>query len=374
MPAHPMTRFLLPTACALTLIATLAALLPGAARADVAVPLPANPGPAVTAISPAAGPIAGGTPVTITGTDFTGATDVDFGSTSVTSFSVNAMGTQITVTSPAETAGTVDVTVVNGTTSSILSADQFTFDDSPTVTGITPGAGPTAGGSTVTITGTGLADATGVSFGSVAATGPITVISDTQITVPAPPAATTDADSSVDVTVTNETGTSAANPPRDQFRYDVAPALSASNPVTPNAGPTSGGSEVIITGTGFDGTTEVLFGSTPVAPTTVYDNEIVATAPAEAAGPVDVYVVTPGGETAQSASDQFTFDAAPTVTGVTPSAGPVAGGTQVTITGTNFVEGATTVSFGGRAPSGMTVNSPTQITATSPLGPPASTT
>ena len=57
--------------------------------------------------------------------------------------------------------------------------------------------------------------------------------------------------------------------------------------------------------------------------------------------------------------------AAPTVTGLAPSTGPVAGGTTVTITGTGFTKTAT-VSFGTTAATKVTVTSPTTIVATSP--------
>jgi hypothetical protein len=56
---------------------------------------------------------------------------------------------------------------------------------------------------------------------------------------------------------------------------------------------------------------------------------------------------------------------APTVASVSPNTGPVAGGTAVTITGTNFT-GATAVTFGGTAATGVTVISATSITATTP--------
>ena len=57
--------------------------------------------------------------------------------------------------------------------------------------------------------------------------------------------------------------------------------------------------------------------------------------------------------------------ALPTVTNVNPASGPVAGGTAVTITGTNFANGAT-VTFGGIAATGVTVQSSTTIAATTP--------
>ena len=77
---------------------------------------------------------------------------------------------------------------------------------------------------------------------------------------------------------------------------------------------------------------------------------------------------TPGGTSAISAADQFTYlSPGPTVTSVSPNTGPPAGGTSVTITGSNFT-GATAVRFGGTAAGSFTVNSATQITAISPTG------
>ncbi|MBX9644570.1 MAG: autotransporter domain-containing protein [Novosphingobium sp.] len=58
---------------------------------------------------------------------------------------------------------------------------------------------------------------------------------------------------------------------------------------------------------------------------------------------------------------------APTVTSLSPSTGPEAGGTSVAITGTNF-SGATAVSFGATPAASFTINSATSITATSPAG------
>lgn len=57
--------------------------------------------------------------------------------------------------------------------------------------------------------------------------------------------------------------------------------------------------------------------------------------------------------------------APPTITTVVPSSGLTAGGTTVVLTGTNFT-GATAVTFGGVAASSFTVDSATQITATTP--------
>jgi hypothetical protein len=83
--------------------------------------------PTVTGVNPNTGPTTGGTTVTITGTNLTGATAVMFGTVAATSFTVNS-DTSITAVAPAESAGTVDVTVTTpGGTSATSSADQYTY-------------------------------------------------------------------------------------------------------------------------------------------------------------------------------------------------------------------------------------------------------
>jgi hypothetical protein len=75
------------------------------------------------------------------------------------------------------------------------------------------------------------------------------------------------------------------------------------------------------------------------------DQSITAVSPAEPGGTVDVTVTTAGGTSATSSSDQFTLVPAPTVTGLNPNSGPVAGGNWITVTGTNLMY-VTTVRFG----------------------------
>ena len=87
--------------------------------------------PTVTAVSPTSGTAAGGTSVTITGTGFTKAAKIDFGTTSITRFSVLSP-TSITATSPPESAGVVNVTVTTLAGTSVTStADQFTYRSLP---------------------------------------------------------------------------------------------------------------------------------------------------------------------------------------------------------------------------------------------------
>jgi hypothetical protein len=172
--------------------------------------------PAVTAVSPASGVTAGGTSVTLTGTGFTSATAVTFGSVAASSYTVNS-ATSITATSPAESAGTVDITVTtaNGTSATHV-VDQFTYVAPPTVTAVSPSTGPTGGGSVVTITGTsfiGVSGAAAVKFGANNVTS-YTVNTSTQITATSPSGSA----GTVDVVVVSTGGTSASGAP-DHFTY-----------------------------------------------------------------------------------------------------------------------------------------------------------
>jgi hypothetical protein len=151
---------------------------------------PESAPPSVSDINPKAGPMGGGKHVTVTGSGFTGATAVNFGTTAASNLTV-ASDSQLTVTSPpTKVTGTVDVTVTTPTgTSTATPADQYAYADpavKPEVTDVSPKTGPATGGQVVTVTGRGLAGVTTVRFGEIPASN-LTVASDTQLTVTSPP-------------------------------------------------------------------------------------------------------------------------------------------------------------------------------------------
>jgi len=167
----------------------------------------------------------------------------------------------------------------------------------------------------------------------------------------------------VSLTATN-TGGSSTSPAQNIVVSLAAPTVTS---VTPAVGPASGGTVVSIIGTNFTATSTVAFGGTPATNVTFKSATwITANSPVHAVGTIHVTVTNAVGTSATSSADQFTYQAPPTVTAISPTHGPVEGGTSVTITGTNF-NGATVVMFGTNAAS-FTVNGPTQITATSPVG------
>jgi uncharacterized repeat protein (TIGR03803 family) len=240
---------------------------------------------------------------------------------------------------------------------------------------VSPGSGPSAGGTQVTITGTNLTGATAVMFGATAAAA-FTVDSATQITATAPPHAA----GGVDVTVTTPGGTSAAG---IQFIFFAPPTLTGLNP---NSGYVAGGQSVSIVGTNLTGATSISFGGSNATSFTVNSaTSITAVAPARAAGVVNVIVTTPGGVTAASVASRFTYRAAPTTSslykfkggatdganpsgwlvqdkagnlyGVTSSGGPANGGTVFMMTppaGSATAWRRTVLHFFGQAKDGNT--------------------
>ena len=161
--------------------------------------------PVVEALSPAAGPVAGGLTVAITGGALTGATEVRFGAHAAKSFAVKSART-ITAVAPAGTAGTVEVSVTTAAgRSAAVPADRFTYLSAPRVRKLSPSEGPTTGATTVTITGSGFTAASKVTFATSAAR-VVGVPSATTITAQAPAHAA----GTVEVAVTTAGGRSAA--------------------------------------------------------------------------------------------------------------------------------------------------------------------
>jgi hypothetical protein len=259
-------------------------------------------------------------------------------------------------------AGCSDSTIHDTSTSHATSTDQQKLPI-PSVTGVAPPTGTTAGGTTVIITGAGFTGATKVVFGTVPATS-YKVISDTEISAVSP----AQGPSIQNIHVTTAGGTSEPVVALDPFTY-VTPA-SAVTVVAPPTGTTAGGTTVIITGAGFTGATKVVFGTVPATSYKVIsDTEISAVSPAEPAGPRNIVVTSAAGAvTPVAAVDQFTYVIPVSVTGVAPPTGTTAGGTTVIITGAGFT-GATKVVFGTVPATSYKVISDTEISAVSPAEP-----
>lgn len=262
---------------------------------------------------------------------------------------------------PNGTAGTatVQVSLRDDTTaggSDLTTAVQtFTitiYPPPPTISSLSPNAGPVTGGNTVTITGANFISPATVTFRGVTASN-VNVVSSTTITATAPAGTT----GTASVIVTTAAGTNAAN---SLYTYVTAPTLTG---VSPPAGTTAGGTAVTLTGTNFTTPATVTFNGTSASSVTLVNSTtITAVTPARTAGAASVLVSTPGGT--NSANSLYTYIAPPVITGVSPNTGITYGGTTVTITGTGFAN-VSSVAFGGNLATIVSVT-PTAITVTTP--------
>lgn len=132
---------------------------------------------AVTGVSPPSGPVAGGTAVTITGTDFLFGATVSFGGAAATSVVV-VSSTTITCVTPAHAAGYVTVSVTDSDgTGSLANAFLYITPPVVTVTNVIPPFGPTTGGTAVTVFGTNFTLGSTVDFGGAAGTSVVVLYS-----------------------------------------------------------------------------------------------------------------------------------------------------------------------------------------------------
>lgn len=310
------------------------------------------PPPIVTSVSPTSGQLAGGGLLTMTGSGFTAGATVSIGGSSCFGVSVTS-ATSATCFLPAKGAATYNLVFTNPDlqTGSLINA--YTYQPAPTVTGVLPLAGALAGGTAVTITGTGFLNLATIDFGGSPCSG-VVVNSSTSITC----TTTAHAAGAVTVTATNtdaQTGNKAT-----AYTYQAAPTVSS---VSPSAGALAGGTAVTITGTGFLTLATIDFGGSNCSGVVVNSStSITCTTTAHALGGVTVTATNTDTQAGNKATG-YTYQAAPTVGSVSPLVGPLAGGTAVTITGSGFLSSAT-IDFGGSPCSGVVVNSPTSISCT----------
>jgi subtilisin family serine protease len=142
--------------------------------------------------------------------------------------------------------------------------------------------------------------------------------------------------------------------------------------ISPDAGSAIGGTQVDIYGTNFYGVDlagagGVTFGGVNATSYTLDGpTHIIAVAPAGTGGTtVQVQVNAAGGATPDTAADDFTYLPPPTMTGLSQSTGPSAGGVKVAITGTDF-EGVQSVTFGGAEAKDWWIESPGTLVAVTP--------
>jgi hypothetical protein len=166
-----------------------------------------------------------------------------------------------------------------------------------------------------------------LTFGGTSATN-INWVNATTLTATTPVHAT----GATDVVVTNSDGQS--NTLANGFTFVAPPTITN---ISPSTGIKTGGDTITITGTNFVSTPTVTIGGTSATNVTfVNSTTLTVTTPAHSSGAVNVVVTNPDTQTI-TASNAFTYtELPPTVSSISPSSGSTIGGTNVTITGSNF--------------------------------------
>ena len=331
--------------------------------------------PVLSGITPNCGPAAGGTSVVITGRS------LRIGISSSVGGPVSGLVRQdsntLQGTTASHAAGPADISVVNPDGQSDLISSGFFFTDAshPCVNRtealalqrVVPGNGPMTGGTVITLIGAGFVPGSSVKFGNRTAND-VRLLGGGALTCTLP----TGSVGPTDVTITLPDGRSnrlsAAFDYYDPTSNLPRPGLSA---ISPNAGPNTGGTTVLLTGSNFAAGARVFFGATEaVLPTLVDGNRLVAVTPQSFSGPADVTVINVDGKSAVLPLGYAFYPSGaagspPNAQRVNPRTGSTVIATAVTVSGSGFQAGAQ-VFVGGVPATGVSLNPDGSLAATFP--------
>jgi hypothetical protein len=302
--------------------------------------------PTVSSVVPSSGPAVGGTTITIDGSNLALASVLVNGAVCNLT---NDSASTLTCATPSGETGQENVVIVTAG-GSVTDTDAFEFVAAPSVSFIVPIEGPAAGGASVSLSGFNLSNATVTLGGSVC-----NVTSNTSTSISCTTPAGTTGPTIVVVTTPGGLTTDTTD-----YTYVAAPTISS---VLPSSGPTTGGTPISIIGTALLSATGVTVGGTTCSITSDSSSSITCSAPTGTAGPVAVDVTTAGGTVSDPGG--FTYGTNPTVSSVTPSLGPIAGGTAIAINGANLSNATVTV---GGATCVVSFTSTSTVSCTTPSG------
>jgi photosystem II stability/assembly factor-like uncharacterized protein len=317
----------------------------------------------VAMVLPNAGPIFGGTPITVSGHGFSDDSVLIVGHYKALSTKVLDDSTILALTPPGA-AGWADVIVSNSLGVNRLK-DGFRYLTPPAIDLVEPAAGPTSGGTAVQIVGAGFEEPVSVWFGPYPAQS-VTWVSEQQINATSPQAGA----GIVDLRVDGAKGTAILD---DAFLFHQIESTELQIlHLSPGLGPVAGGTQVAITANqvGELDATSVLFGGNSAQILEINPETgtlVVETPSAENSGLVDVTLSTDNQET--TAANAFHYQEALTVKSVSPPQGPEEGGTEITIKGSAFGVNSL-VYVGALAAPEVTLIDATEIKAVTPAGSP----
>jgi hypothetical protein len=308
-------------------------------------PATMGPAPTLTELVPARGPLSGGTLALMAGAGFGEGMVAFLDMAPVSALFVAAADVATAVTPLGRVPGAVDLAVTNPDGQSAHLAGAFTYvapaslGPAPALATVTPQEASIFGGSLVAAGGANFAAGALFFFGGRPSVS-VTVEGGSAATVVAPaglpgPAA---------VAMTNPDGQTATY--LGAFSYVVpAPQILV---VNPNTGTGRGGTAITISGRNFQEGAVVRLGAAFCQSTVVVDpTRLACVTPPGVDGPAVVSVTNQDGQSAELAAG-YTYVAPPDPQRVSPTSGPQAGGTAISITGAFFRPGVS-VHVGGVA-------------------------
>ncbi len=346
---------------------------PGQANVTVATPggtttsspFAITSGPTLTSISPTSGVQGTNVPVTLTGTNFAANATVNVSGSGVTVSNVQVVSaTQITATFGIAANATVGADAVTVTSSGMTTnGATFTVTGTPTLTSIAPISGVQGANVPVTLTGTNFAaNATVNVSGSGVTVSNVQVVSATQVTATFGIAANATLGGDT-VTVTSSGVTTNGV----TFTITATPTLTS---ISPTSGAQGSNVPVTLTGTNFAASATVNVSGSGITVNNVVvvsATQITATFAIAANAGLSGYTVTVNSAGVNTNGVTFTVTASmvPVLSSLTPASGGAGNSVPVTLTGANFIAGATLSSTNSSLSfSNVNVVSGTQITAT----------
>lgn len=294
--------------------------------------------PDILAVAPGYGPTTGGTLQTLAGDGFEDAQQVTIGGIGANDLTI-ASGASLSVRAPVLPAGVHSIRVDNADTFGEVQGAYVAFDPADNIfglVGVVPSHVSSAGGDMITVVGNGFPPDVTLTVGGVSAM--ITDIRRPNVILAIVPAGLSAG--AADVVATSAVLARSVTLTDGVTVFDPIEV----NAIDPNSGPTSGGTNVTITGKGFQAGADVRIGDIPLANVVIVSgNEITGTTVAGAHGAQDVVVkssdtrgVLPGG---------FRFEEEFALIRIDPNEGSIAGNTYVSIFGRGL-DGPVAVKFG----------------------------
>lgn len=284
----------------------------------------------LSSVEPPEGPIHGGTEVVLRGENLRESMVVLFGGRAALSVTGQSDGSLVVLLPPGDTEGRVDVRVFDVDGEAAL-RKGFQYRGRLAITSIDPPGGPLAGGNEILLSGTGFSSTTEVRVGGRLVTSQLDL--EGRLRLVAPPAQVPGA---VVLEVRSPAGTNVV----DYAYFDPMETNLSVLSVSPAKGSTTGGNEVLLVGTGFDGSGPAVYFDGVLAPSVrvISANFLGAVVPGRASvGAVDVTVRTVEGGLF-TLDDGYRYVLEPHIDDVLPSSGPMTGGTSIEIRGVRFPE------------------------------------